>query len=193
MNADPPIHSVAEARAKACNRANPVKHRPSKGQHRADCGLGRNGRGFGPTRACPVPQLDAPRRRGRHASVQPGDQRRQELAQHRRPFGVLGAAGGMAEIAVELEIARLDAPPPPRPVKLSAAPASARRRPSQAFLNKGMSRVGPGHVTLSSAPRKLEPPVLPQPSPAPASPPVAVNSDTGVPNFLMALLRRNRR
>ena len=37
-----------------------------------------------------------------------GDQRRQELAQHRRPFGVLGAARGMAEIAVELEIARLD-------------------------------------------------------------------------------------
>ena len=31
-----------------------------------------------------------------NASVQPGDQRRQELAQHRRPFSVLGAAGGMA-------------------------------------------------------------------------------------------------
>src|SRR6516165_7911621 len=40
--------------------------------------------------------------------VQPGDQRRQELAQHRRPFSMLGAAGGVAEIAVELEIARLD-------------------------------------------------------------------------------------
>src|SRR6516164_5295110 len=47
--------------------------------------------------------LDGARRRGRSASVQAGDQRRQELAQHRRPFGVLGTAGGMAEIAVELE------------------------------------------------------------------------------------------
>jgi hypothetical protein len=44
----------------------------------------------------------------RSVSVQPGDERRQELAQHRRPFGVLGAAGGMAEIAVELA-------PRPRP------------------------------------------------------------------------------
>src|SRR6516162_10380359 len=42
------------------------------------------------------------------ALVQPGHQRRQKLAQRRRPFGVLGATGGMAEIAVELEIARLD-------------------------------------------------------------------------------------
>src|ERR1700751_5022120 len=50
----------------------------------------------------------AARRHRRSASVQPGDERRQELAQYRRPFGVLGAARGMAEIAVELEIARLD-------------------------------------------------------------------------------------
>jgi hypothetical protein len=33
---------------------------------------------------------------------------------------------------------------------------------------------------------------LPRPPPASASPPAAANSDTGVPNFLMALLRRNR-
>jgi len=45
----------------------------------------------------------------RTALVQPRDQRRQEPTQHRRPFGVLGTAGGVAEIAVELEIARLDA------------------------------------------------------------------------------------
>jgi hypothetical protein len=44
----------------------------------------------------------------RTALVQPGDQQRQERAQHRRPFGVLGAAGGMAEIVVELEITRLN-------------------------------------------------------------------------------------
>jgi len=42
-------------------------------------------------------------------------------------------------------------------------PASARRRPSQAFLDKMMARGGPRRVTLSSAPRKLEPPVLPRP------------------------------
>src|SRR5204863_4153239 len=33
----------------------------------------------------------APPRQTPSGSVQPGDQRRQELAQHRRPFGVLGA------------------------------------------------------------------------------------------------------
>src|SRR6516165_7960311 len=38
-----------------------------------------------------------------NALVQPGHQRRQKLAQRRRPFGVLGATG-----VVELEIARLD-------------------------------------------------------------------------------------
>ena len=48
------------------------------------------------------------RRQTPSGSVQPRDERREELAQRRRPFGVLGAAGGMAEIAVELEIARLD-------------------------------------------------------------------------------------
>src|SRR5947209_6098714 len=48
-----------------------------------------------------------PYRCRRSALVQPGDQLRQELAQYRRPFGVFGAAGRMAEIAVELEIARL--------------------------------------------------------------------------------------
>src|SRR5438270_649799 len=35
-------------------------------------------------------------------------ERRQELAQDRRPFGVFRAARRMAEIAVELEIARRD-------------------------------------------------------------------------------------
>src|SRR6516162_6088009 len=52
-----------------------------------------------------------------NALVQPGHQRPKKLAQRRRPFGVLGATGGMAEIAVELEIARgVGAPrvmPPP--------------------------------------------------------------------------------
>jgi hypothetical protein len=63
---------------------------------------------FWPDRACLAPQLAA-RRPGRSASIQPGDQWSQELAQNRRPFGVLGAARRMAEVAVELEIARLDA------------------------------------------------------------------------------------
>ena len=63
--------------------------------------------GCGAAKAATEGVLALPRWR-RSASVQPGDQRRQELAQHRRPFGVLGAAGGMAEIAVELEITRLD-------------------------------------------------------------------------------------
>src|SRR5208337_1911079 len=69
--------------------------------------LGPQRKGFWPYRACLAAQ-GAARRCRRSALVQPGDQRRQELAQHRRPFGVLGAAGRMAEIAVELEIARLD-------------------------------------------------------------------------------------
>jgi len=41
--------------------------------------------------------------------VEARDERREELAQYRGPFGVLGAARGVPHIAVELEIARLDA------------------------------------------------------------------------------------
>src|SRR5580704_13925418 len=52
-------------------------------------------------------------------------------------------------------------------------PASTRRWPSQALVDKGMARGGPRHGARSSAPRKLEPPVLPRPPPAPASPPAA--------------------
>jgi len=59
-----------------------------------------------PRASAQVPHSARPSRRT--ALVQPGDQQRQERAQHRRPFGVLGAAGGMAEIAVELEIARFN-------------------------------------------------------------------------------------
>jgi hypothetical protein len=57
-----------------------------------------------------------------------------------------------------------------------------------------MARGAPWRVALSSAPRKLEPPqcrrdLLRHLHRLPA----AATSDTGVPNFLMALLRRNRR
>jgi hypothetical protein len=57
------------------------------------------------------------------------------------------------------------------------------------MVRGGPIGVAPGHLDRP----KLELAALQQPRPASASPPAAANSDTGVPNFLMALLRRNRR
>ena len=80
---------------------------------------------------------------------------------------------------------------PYRGTRASPRPrAGGHRRRS---VIQGSGAVGPGRVTLSSAPRKLEPPVLRRPPPASASPPAAANSDTGVPKFVMEVTRSNRR